>query len=89
MSFNQDKSVLAGMSTDALNAALASAQAAYLALSTGSQVQTISYGEGTGMKTVTYRASQNGLAGITQLIGLIRAQLGLTSHARRSIPVSF
>ena len=87
MTFNPNLSVLAGMSPAALQAALSSAQTALIALQTGSQVMTVSYGEGNGMKRVEYRAANIG--GLVQLINELQAQLGLRRHARRAFGVSF
>jgi hypothetical protein len=75
------------MSQLALQAALASAQAAMIALQTGGQVATVSYAQGDGQKSVTYRAGN--LGGLTQMINELQACLGLRRHARRSFPVSF
>lgn len=87
MPFNPNYSVFAGMSPTALQSALNSAQTALIALQSGTQVVTVSYGEGTGMKHVTYRAPEIG--GLTQLITELQAQLGLRRHARRAFGVGY
>lgn len=85
--FNPNHSVFAGMDPATLQAALSSAQAALIALQTGAQVMTVSYGEGNGMKRVEYRATNIG--GLVQLITELQAQLGLRRHSRRAFGVSF
>lgn len=85
--FQQDRSVFAGMSQTALQGALNSAQSALIALQTGTQAVTVSYGEGNGTKHVQYRVPDIG--GLVQLIGELQACLGLRRHARRSFGVSF
>lgn len=86
-SFNPNLSVFAGMSPTALQAALNSAQTALIALQSGNQVMTVSYGEGNGMKRVEYRATDTGA--LVQLITELQAQLGLRRHARRAFGLSF
>lgn len=85
--FNPNYSVFAGMTPAALQASLNSAQTALIALQSGSQVMTVSYGEGNGQKRVEYRA--NNIGALTQLINELQAQLGLRRHARRGFGVSF
>jgi len=87
MAFQVDKSVFAGMSQQALQTALGNAQSALIALQTGQQVVTVSYGEGTGTKHVEYRAPQ--IAGLVQLIDELKACLGMARHARRGLGISF
>ena len=79
--YDTSSSLLAGMSTPALQQALASAQAAYVALSTGSKGESFSYTQGDGTKTVTYtRANIQQLA---NLIQMLQSQLGIVCRARR------
>lgn len=87
MSFNANRSVFAGMSSAVLQAALNSAQTALIALQSGQQVVTVSYGEGVGNKSVTYKAPDMG--GLVQLINELQAQLGLRRRARAGIGISF
>jgi hypothetical protein len=75
------------MDPTALQAALTAAQNALIALQTGSQVVTVSYGEGNGMKHVAYRAPDIG--SLVQLINELQAQLGLRRHARQAFGVSY
>jgi gpW len=85
--FNINYSVFAGMSPTALQTALTNAQNALIALQSGSQVVTLSYGEGVGTKHVQYRAPEIG--GLVQLINELQACLGLRRRARRAFGVSF
>lgn len=87
MTFDPNYSVFAGMSPTALQAALNSAQTALIALQSGAQAVTVSYGEGDGSKRVEYKAPNAG--GLVQLINELQAQLGLRRHARRGFGVSF
>lgn len=80
-------SILSGMSTDALQAALAAAQQAYLDLSTGAKGESYSYTQGDGARAVTYSK-----ANIPQLIALIKQlqmQLGLIRRTRRPLRFLF
>ena len=83
--YNPNTSIFAGMSTDALRAALASAQQAYLDLSTGNKPQAAVYTQGDGNKSVTFTPATIGK--LTNLIKQLQAQLGLIGRARR--PISF
>lgn len=80
-------SILSGMSTEALQAALAAAQQAYLDLSTGAKGESYSYTQGDGARAVTYSK-----ANISQLIALIKQlqmQLGLIRRTRRPLRFLF
>jgi hypothetical protein len=75
------------MSTEALQAALAAAQQAYLDLSTGAKGESYSYTQGDGARAVTYSK-----ANISQLIALIKQlqmQLGLIRRTRRPLRFLF
>lgn len=75
--------ILAGMTPVQLQAALASAQAAYISLSTGQQAVDVSYAQGDGMKRVIYQKTE--IAALAQLIKLLQAQLGIVSRPRRPL----
>lgn len=81
--YNPNTSIFAGMSTTALQTALANAQQAYLDLSTGAKVQAAVYGQGDGTKSVTY--TQANIEGLVALIKQLQAQLGIISRGRRPI----
>lgn len=79
--YNASTSILAGMSTAALQTALANAQQAYLDLSTGAKGESYSYTQGDGAKSVTYTRAN--LPNLVLLIKELQAQLGLISRPRR------
>jgi hypothetical protein len=85
--YNPSNSIFAGMSTAQLQTALASAQQAYLDLSTGAKVVTASYTQGDGAKSVTYTAAQ--LPQLTALIRSLQAQLGLLPNGGARRPIRF
>lgn len=82
-----NRSLFAGMSRDQLQAALHSAQQAYLALSSGSQIASVSYAQGDGSRSVSYRSAN--LADLTQLIRQLQAQLGLPGSRRSALRLVF
>ncbi|TMV66769.1 phage head-tail adapter protein [Thioclava sp. BHET1] len=73
------------MSTAQLQAYLANAQQAYIELSSGAKVVTVSYTQGNGSKSVTYQ--QANLTNLTALIQQLQAQLGIIRSPRR--PLNF
>lgn len=84
--FDPNSTVLAGMSTAQLQAALAAAQAAYVQLQTGAKVVSVGYAQGDGSRNVTY--SQATVAGLTGFIEMLQRQLGMGGRGRRPmIPV--
>lgn len=87
MSFALDRSVFAGMTPAALQAALNSAQTALVALQSGQQAVTVSYGEAGAQRHVQYKAPEIG--GLVQLINELQACLGLRERARRGFGVAF
>ncbi|MDE2469238.1 MAG: hypothetical protein KGL35_10975 [Bradyrhizobium sp.] len=87
MSFNQDKSVFAGMPPAQLQAALTAAQTALIALQTGQLVVTVSYANGSGNRSATY--SRTNMGSLVQMIGELKACLGLASRARRGLRFGF
>lgn len=80
-SYDPSSSIFAGMTVDALRAALASAQAAYVTLSTGGKVASASYSQGDGVKSVQYTPATIG--GLVMLIKQLQAQLGIVPRSRR------
>ena len=85
--FDPNTSIFAGMTTAALQAALAQAQSALIDLQTGSKPVTVSYAQADGSKMVTYTKAQ--LGELTALIRQLQQQLGVIRHPRRAIQVSF
>lgn len=76
-------SIFAGMDTTTLQQALANAQAALIALQTGSKGVSFSYTQGDGAKSVTYTPANIGA--LTALIRQLQQQLGIICRARRPI----
>jgi hypothetical protein len=87
MSFDPNTSVLAGMSTVQLRAALTAAQQAYTDLVTGSKVASVSYAQGDGNKSVQYTPAS--LPNLTAFIKLLQAQLGIVTTPRRPVRFNF
>lgn len=85
--YNTGTSLLAGMPTATLQANLAAAQAAYVALCTGSKGQSFSYTQGDGTKTVTYTPAQ--IPALANLIQMLQSQLGIVCRARRPMRPAF
>lgn len=81
--FDPRQSVFYGMTTSELQAALTSAQQAYIALSTGGKPVSVSYTQGDGAKSVTY--SQADLMRLTAMIGELKEMLGIVRHSRRPL----
>lgn len=79
--YDTSSSLLAGMPTATLQANLAAAQAAYVALCTGSKGESFSYTQGDGTKSVTYTRAQ--LPALANLIKMLQSQLGIVCRARR------
>jgi hypothetical protein len=74
-----------GMAVPALQAALAAAQTALIALESGQMVATVSYAQGEGNRSVTYTRADSGR--LRQLIADLQAALGM--RPRRAIGISF
>lgn len=77
--------ILTGMTQAQAVAALAIAQADYIALMSGNKGETFSYTQGDGTKSVTYTRAN--IAGLVQLIGMLQTIAGVTRRSRR--PVQF
>jgi len=79
--FNPNSSLLAGaMTRDQLQAALTTAQQAYIELSTGAKGVSFSYTQGDGTRSVSYQ--QTDIGQLTALIQLLQAQLGIVKRPR-------
>ena len=85
--FDPSTSLLAGMSTAALQKALAEAQQAYLDLSSGAKGTSYSYTQGDGARAVTY--TQTNISQLVVLIRTLQQQLGIVSRARRPMRFRF
>lgn len=69
-------SPLYGMTQQQLQAALANAQQAYLALMSGARTVTLSYSQGDGSKSVSYDRVEGGIAQLRILIQELNQALG-------------
>lgn len=78
--------IFAGMSRDQLQAALTTAQQAYIELATGAKGVSFSYSQGDGTRSVTYQPTD--VAQLNQLILQLQSALGL-SAGRRAIRVRY
>ena len=87
MSFNPNRSLLAGVQTSALRIALANAQQAYMDLSTGAKGESYSYTQGDGSKSVTYTKAN--IADLAAFIQSLQGQLGVVLRPRRAMTVRF
>jgi hypothetical protein len=81
--WNPNNSIFTGMSTEQLQAALANAQQAYIALSTGTQGVDFTYSQAGGTKHVRYKETD--LPQVVALIRELQAQLGITPVPRRAM----
>jgi hypothetical protein len=79
--FDVNQTVLAGMTVPQLQAAYASAQAAYVQLMAGGKVVTAAYAQGNGSKSVTYNMTSAG--GLLNWIGMLQKALGMPGMSRR------
>lgn len=85
--FDPSTSILAGMDDAALQAYLTALQTAYVELSTGAKVSTVSYSQAGGAKSVTF--TQTDLTKVTMAIRQVQAQLGLIPSRRRALGVKY
>lgn len=84
---NQNRGLLAGVQTSALQKALANAQQAYTDLSTGAKGESYSYTQGDGSKSVTYTKAN--LPDLAAFIQSLQAQLGIVRRPRRAMTMRF
>jgi hypothetical protein len=84
---NTTVGLFAGLPRKQLERALARAQQAYLALCTGSKVESVSFAQGDGSKSVTFTRAN--LAQLMMLIKTLQAQLGLIPRARAPLRFAF
>lgn len=85
--YDPSRSILAGMDQAVLRARLAQLQQDYLDLSSGAKIQSASYTQGDGGKTVSYTMAN--IAQLTMAIRQIQAQLGIICSPRSAIGVRF
>lgn len=80
-------SLLAGISRESLEVSLRNAQQAYLQLSTGGKVETATYTQGDGSKSITYTRAN--IAQLANVIQMLQQQLGIVTRARRPLTFRF
>lgn len=85
--FDPSLSILAGMDTSVLRQQLSLMQQDYLDLSSGRKVESASYAQGDGAKSVKYTVATIGQ--LAMAIRQIQAQLGIIPSPRRAIVVRF
>jgi hypothetical protein len=85
--YDPSRSLLAGMDTTVLQKRLAQMQQDYLDLSSGAKVQSASYTQGDGSKSVSYTMAN--IAQLTLAIRHLQAQLGIIDTPRSAIRVRF
>lgn len=85
--FDPTQSILAGRDTAVMQADLARLQQAYIDVSAGGKIVTVSYTQGDGAKTVSY--SQANLADLVAAIQLLQQQLGIVDRPRKPIRFVF
>lgn len=87
MCFDPNTSVFDGLDTQTLQAALASAQTALIALNSGQQAVTVEVTGGGQHRSVTYQRANE--AALVNLIRQLQAQLGIISSPRRGARIRF
>ncbi|HEY8622692.1 MAG TPA: gpW family head-tail joining protein [Casimicrobiaceae bacterium] len=83
--FDPNRTIFAGLPAPTLQAWLLSAQTAYASLAAGGRVESVSYAQGDGSKSVTYTRANMGE--LVALISLLQRQLGIVParHALRPV----
>jgi len=85
--FDPSRSLLAGMDPTVLQARLVQMQNDYLDLSAGRKVESGSYAQGDGAKTVTYTRAT--LGQLAMAIRQLQAQLGIIASPRAPLRPMF
>lgn len=80
-------SLLAGISRESLQVSLQNAQQAYIQLSTGGKIETATYTQGDGSKSITYTRAN--IAQLANIILMLQQQLGIVGQARRPLTFRF
>lgn len=87
MYYDPTLSIFAGMTTAQKQQALASAQQAYLDLTTGVKIASASYTQGDGAKSVSYTKAD--MPALSALIKQLQADLGVITRPRRAVRFIF
>jgi len=85
--YDTTSSILAGMTTAQLQAALKAAQQAYVDLMTGARGVSFTYAQGDGSRSVTYEKVDQ--TQLTNFIKMLQMQLGIPTQRRRPIRFSY
>lgn len=80
-------SLLAGIPRESLQVSLQNAQQAYLQLSSGGKVETATYTQGDGSKSITYTRAN--IAQLANVIMMLQKQLGIDSRPRQPLRFEF
>ena len=80
-------SLLAGIPRESLQVSLQNAQQAYLQLSSGGKVESATYTQGDGSKSITYTRAN--IAQLANVIQMLQQQLGIVNRARRPLTFRF
>lgn len=81
--FNPRSSILAGMDKEELKQQLATLQMAYLSLQSGQKIVSVSYTQGDGSRSVSYRPAD--APQLLQTIKLLQSQLGIPGTRRSAL----
>jgi hypothetical protein len=87
MLYDPSTSILAGLDQTYLQVQLTAMQQAYVQLRSGKAVVSVSYTQGDGAKSVTYRTADMGSLAVA--IRELQAQLGIVCQPRRAFGVRF
>jgi len=82
-----NSSLLTGISRESLQVSLQNAQQAYLQLSMGGKVETATYTQGDGSKSITFTRAN--ISQLVNIIQMLQQQLGIVGRARRPLTFRF
>ncbi|MCO7569380.1 gpW family protein [Pseudomonas chlororaphis] len=82
-----NSTLLVGLSREVLQVSLQNAQQAYLQLSMGGKVESATYTQGDGSKSITY--TRGNIAQLANVILMLQQQLGIVQRARRPLTFRF
>lgn len=85
--YDPSRSLLAGMDTSVLQQRLQQMQADYLDVASGRKLESASYAQGDGSKSVTYTRAN--LGQLAMAIRQLQAQLGIVPTPRQGIGFRF
>ncbi|WP_248769144.1 gpW family protein [Pseudomonas sp. MWU12-2345] len=85
--YGPTSNLLAGIPRASLQTSLENAQQAYLQLSAGGKVESATYTQGDGSKSITYTRAN--LAQLANVIMMLQKQLGIVCRPRQPIRIGF